>query len=118
MNELKKAWEEYLNSSDSDALLSAIERHANPVPLGATYPNFHRVCDLQIGFTSFRVSRLAADSETIFISPCDTPNFARTGVPYWLQGEQLQRWIRLETGLEEDDRFQAEADVDWNIFRE
>lgn len=117
MNQLKIAWEEYLKTSDRDALLFAIEEHAIPLPAKAEYPHLHRICDVQIGANAYRVMRLADELETLFICLCDTPNLDLGGVPYWLHGEKLQLWIRLETGVEEDDRFQPETDVDWNIFR-
>lgn len=62
MNQLKSAWEEYLKTSDDDALLFAIRKHATPMPESVEYPHAHRICDVQIGANAYRVIRLANES--------------------------------------------------------
>lgn len=121
MNHFKLAFERYLENSDSAALLAAIQAHSIPLPADCDYPYAHRICDVQIGSDAYRVVRLADQSETVYIYLCDTPS-PEEGVPYWLQGEKLQRWFRLATQAEKDDdedsdHYYPEVKTDWSLFR-
>ena len=111
MNELKQAWENYLQSSDKKALLKAIKEFSIPVPSEYDYPFVHRICDIQIGRNSFRVTRLADSDETIYINKCDTPSLEVKGVPYWLKGNKLQEWVKLESDKP------SKEETNWNNYR-
>ncbi len=117
MNELKAAWEKYLENSDEQALFDAIQRHAQPLPAEHEYPFAHRIRDVKLNGAYYRVIRIANDAESVFIQSCETPSLEAEGVPYWLSGNQLQRWIRLETEAELDDDYEPESDTNWELFR-
>lgn len=115
--ELKKAWELYLSDSNEASLLNAIERYSEPLPKEFDFPYAHRIRDIKIGNHTYRVARIANDDEPIYIYECETPSFKTEGVPYWLKGEKLQRWVRLEIEQELDEDYDPESDINWEMFR-
>lgn len=117
MIELKEAWESYLENLDEEPLLEAIQRYSIPLPSEFDFPYAHRIRDIRAGGKIYRVVRLADESETVYIYECDTPSLETDGVPYWLKGEKLQRWVRLETEVELDDGYEPEAETNWEMFR-
>lgn len=116
MAKLKQAWESFLENGDKEALLKAIESFSDPLPDDFDYPYVHRICDIKICDRTYRVVRLADELESVYINECDTGSEVG-GVPYWLKGEKLRRWIRLETGDEFDDDYKPESETDWEMFR-
>lgn len=118
---LKTAWEKYLEDGDSATLLLAINAYGRALPDDCEYPYAHRIRDIAIGTDFYRVVRIADEFETIYIIPCSTPSVDEEGVPYWLQGAQLQRWVKLASEEVDDDDdpeyFQLDTKTDWNLFR-
>jgi hypothetical protein len=49
--------------------------------------------------------------ERLFIEPTDVPDLDRHGVPYWLRGSALARWVREEAECPTDD------EIDWEAYR-
>ena len=117
MNELKEAWESYLLDSDEESLLVAIGKYSLPTPKEFDFPFAHRIQDIKIGSDFYRVVRLANENESIYIYKCDTPSLEMNGVPYWLKGERLQYWVRLESGKEFNPDYEPENDTNWDMFR-
>lgn len=117
MTEIKLAWESYLRNGDDVALISAITQFAKPLPSEYDYPYAHRICDIKLGQQAFRVVRIADESETIFICRCDVPDFVSEGVPYWVTGEKLRRWLRLETGVDTQVGFEPGTQTKWELFK-
>jgi hypothetical protein len=109
------AWEQYLVDNDAVALLALLQSLPTRKPLReATYPIHHRLCDIELGGRGYRVTRLVDlddGRERLFIEPTDVPHYGETGVPYWLQGSGLIRWIRDEEALPTDD------EIDWESYR-
>jgi hypothetical protein len=111
----RSAWERFLSDRDGEALRAAVR--ANPPlrrPVQAEYPEFHCLLDIEVGGRAYRVCRLVDlddGQERLFIDETDVPNFDAEGVPYWLQGEALRRWVRDEA------EHPAKDDIDWESYR-
>jgi hypothetical protein len=111
----RAAWERFLADKDAAALLAAVR--ANPPlrrPVDADYPEYHRLRDVDLGGEAYRVCRLVDPDdgrERLFIEPTDVPAFDSEGVPYWLRGEALRRWVRDET------EYPADDETDWESYR-
>jgi hypothetical protein len=116
MLQLKQAWELFLKNGDKDAPLKAIENSTDSPSDDFDYPYLHRICDMEIRGRAYRVVRVADEDESVYINECDTYSEVG-GVPYWLNGEQLRRWIRLETGEELNDDYDPESATNWEMFR-
>ena len=110
----REAWERFLADADGAALLSAIRTQPQRRPPDAEYPEFHRLCDVVLNGESYRVSRLVDlddGQELLYIDLTDVPHFDVQGVPYWLQGKALRRWVRDET------EYPADEEIDWEEYR-
>jgi hypothetical protein len=110
-----EAWEQFLAHGDGPALLARLLTLPNrPAPQEVTYPEHHRLCDIELAGQAYRVSRLVDldhGQERLFIELTDVPSFDSPGVPYWLQGAALARWIRDETA------YPTKDEVDWESYR-
>jgi hypothetical protein len=49
--------------------------------------------------------------ERLFIEPTDAPSCDQPGVPYWLRGAALARWVREEAACPTD------GPIDWEAYR-
>src|SRR5262245_57852119 len=94
-------WERFLADGNAPALLVAIRSLPLREPLhDVAHPSFHRIRDVELDGQAYRVCRLVDvdDGEArLFVEPTDTPDFHRCGVPYWLRGPALVRWVREES---------------------
>ena len=94
------AWERFLADGDGPALLAALGAIAERgPPRDVDYPEYHRLCDVELSGQPYRVCRLVDvddGRERLFIQPTDTPDLERPGVPYSLRGAELVRWVRSE----------------------
>ena len=92
----RQAWEQFLSDADGTALVAALRSLPTRGPLrDVGYPEYHRLCDVELCGSAYRVSRLVDPDdgrERLFISPTDHPDYHARGVPYWLQGAALARW--------------------------
>jgi hypothetical protein len=115
MWELPRAvWERFLADGDAAALVAAV-RATPPLrrPVEADYPAFHCLRDVEAGGQGYRVCRLVDvddGTERLFLQPTDVPSPVE-GVPYWLQGEALRRWVR------DEEEYPADDDIDWEQYR-
>jgi hypothetical protein len=86
---LHAAFESFLSGRDEAALLAAVQQYGGRAPSkGVDFPVAHRICDVQLGGSGFRVVRVFdPDDHTtkLFIYPTDHPLFAQPGVPFRLQ---------------------------------
>jgi hypothetical protein len=110
-----EAWERFLANGDSVALLVRLRSlPTRPSPRDVSHPEYHRLCDVELGGQACRVSRLLDlddGQERRFIEPTATPHFDSPGVPYWLRGAALARWVRDEAQSPSKD------EVDWELYR-
>jgi hypothetical protein len=109
------AWERFLADGDGPALLARLRvLPTRLAPRDASYPEYHRLCDVDLGGQAYRVSRLIDlddGRERLFIEPTDVPNFDEPGVPYWPRGPALARWVREEAAGPTD------GEIDWEAYR-
>jgi hypothetical protein len=109
------AWEQFLLTGDADALLATIQMIPDrPKLRGESYPELHRICDIDLGGNAYRLTRLfdpADQTQRLFITRTDVPDFHADGVPYWLQGVALARWVHEETESPSD------SAPDWEEYR-
>ncbi len=117
MSKIKDGWEKFLDDGDKEALYDVVKGSCQVLPVGIDYPYAHRICDIELARKAFRVVRLADENESLYIYPCETPSFGNDGVPYWLKGETLREWVRLETEDELSDDYEPESPTDWERFR-
>jgi hypothetical protein len=116
MRELSaESWERFLADGDGLALLARLCPLSTRRPPGeVSYPEYHRVCDIELDGRAYRVNRLVDlddGEERLFIEPTDAPDLLRPGVPYWLRGAALAEWVRQEAACLADD------EVDWEWYR-
>jgi hypothetical protein len=108
------AWERFLRDHDEAALLALIRSlPERPAPRDVEYPEYHRICDIQLGKQAYRISRLVDvvdGEERLFIEAIKTPNLAEPGVPYQLRGEALRHWV-----VEESEK-PAKKPIDWKRY--
>jgi hypothetical protein len=111
---LHAAFERFLRDRDEAALLRAVREHGGRAPSkDLDCPVAHRICDIQLAGSGFRVVRVAdLDDRTtkLYIYPTDSPSFTQPGVPLRLQGEALWRWVDDEL------RCPTEGRVDWSHY--
>lgn len=110
----RQSWERFLADRDEAALLAVIRAQAwRPPPRDVEYPEWHRICDVQISGQPFRIHRLVDvedGEERLFAEPVAKPNLNEPGVPYQLQGEALRHWVLEET------RSPSKGPIDWNRY--
>lgn len=106
-----RVWEKFLADGDEAALAAAISAQSRrPPPQDVEYPEWHRICDVQLCGQSYRVSRLVDvidGEERLFIETTDSPNFQEKGVPYQLHGEALRCWVV------EESESPSKGPIDW-----
>lgn len=107
--DLRTSWERFLQDDDESAFIGAIRSAKFERPIGE-YPWLHRISDIQLSNKWYRVIRFVDEAEQVFIQDCDTPS-AEPGVPYWLQGDALRRWIR------DEEEAPAKGPIDWEQYR-
>lgn len=117
MNEMKQAWETFLDDADESALYDAITQYSVAIPEQCDYPYAHRISDLCLAGQFYRLIRVADASESIYILPCETPDLINPGVPYWLKGDKLRHWVALEATAESGDEPWDGEPTDWERFR-
>ncbi|HEX8915684.1 MAG TPA: hypothetical protein VF796_25240 [Humisphaera sp.] len=107
---LKTAWEAYLRDADPATLAEAVAADADArAPCDHPFPWAHRLSDVTLHGTPYRVMRCAACDEALFFFPIPPDRAGgESGVPYWVTGRQLRRWA--------DDR--AEQDRRWGAATE
>ena len=115
---LQSAYESYLCTHDDAALLSAIQTHGgNPPPEEVDAPLVHRINDIQLDGTWFRIVRvvsLPTGTTELLIYPTDCGS-DNPGVPYCLTGEGLLRWVHDELNSEADD-WDTWPATDWSKY--
>src|SRR3954470_15565183 len=93
---LHAAFERFLSDRDEAALLAAVRQFGGRAPSkDLDYPITHRIRDVRLGGSDFRVVRVAdSDDRTtkLYIYPTDVPA-TQPGVPFQLQSEPLWRWV-------------------------
>lgn len=115
MRELPRAaWERFPRDGDAPTLAVVVGLLPDRPPPHADYPAFHRLRDVELAGRAYRACRLAGardGDERLFIGPTEAPVFGEEGVPYWLTGRALPRWVRDET------EHPAKDEVDWEAYR-
>jgi len=98
---LHAAFERFLSDGDEGALLAAVQEFGGRAPSkDVAWPDAHRICDVRLGSSFFRVTRVldTEDHTTrLYIYPTDVPSLDQPGVPFRLQGDALRRWVEDET---------------------
>ena len=115
---LHTAFDRFLRDRDEEALLMAVREFGGKAPPeDLDCPVAHRICDVQLCGSGFRVVRVAdrEDRTTkLYIYPKDSKSlsFTRPGVPFRLQGDALWRWV--------DDELRHPRDIDdrmnWRLY--
>jgi hypothetical protein len=60
------------------------------------YPDVHRIADIQIGDTFYRITRCISEGELLSIEKTTVPSLDEPGVPISLKGDRLKRWADEE----------------------
>jgi hypothetical protein len=111
---LHAAFERFLRDRDEAALLAVVHEHGGRAPSKEVhYPVAHRICDVRLGGSVFRVVRVAdLDDHTtrLHIYLTDSPSLTQPGVPFRLRGEALWRW------LEDESKSPHDAPADWSRY--
>lgn len=109
--QVRQALFRYIESGDVSELREILVSHPNLVSGGAgDYPDVHRLMDVVIDGSGFRVCRRISEGESICFAPInDISNVP--GVPLWLTGERLTLWAAQE---EENP---ADSPFDWIHYR-
>jgi uncharacterized protein (TIGR02996 family) len=86
---------------------------------GHDFPHCHRICDLRLRGAPFRVLRCQACGERLRAVRITEGVFGQhPGVPLWLRGEGLRRWIADELdGLTTERDERADGASDWEQYR-
>jgi hypothetical protein len=112
---LRRAWERFLEDGDEAAFLEVVRAWPRRRPSAdVEYPEIHRICDVELCGQAYRVMRtvdVVDGEERLFVEPTEAPNYDTPGVPYWLQGEGLRRWV-VEEG-----ECPAKGEIDWEQYR-
>lgn len=96
--ELKSSLKIFLELGDADPLEETIAAFPDLCgELVGEYPDLHRIADIRIGESCFRVCRKTSCNERITLVPIEEAIDTITGVPLWLEGEQLRRWVQHES---------------------
>ena len=101
----------YLESQDVNALIDWARVHTTQ-RCNHEYPHFHRIADLISGDRAVRISRCAACGDKMFVKAI-SPEIAdpiMLGVPFELNGSNLQRWIVDEVADP------SKGSVNWNAY--
>jgi hypothetical protein len=96
-NALRVLWEQLMRDGDSTQLLRFVREHPGVTTTsGQQYPYLHRICDVILEGHSYRLLRHAHWTQYLILKPIprEIAFPQRPGVPYWLQGEQLRRWVQ------------------------
>ena len=113
-NQITLAWQKFLNDRNEEELKEQIDNNPIDISINAEYPYFHRLQDISLCGSTYRVNRLF-DSEThteeIIIEETSHPRFDEPGVPGWLTGDKLQKWIIDEV------REPAKGPVSWEKYK-
>lgn len=109
--QVRQALFRYIESGHVSELREILVSHPNLVSGGSgDYPDVHRLMDVVIDGSGFRVCRRISDGKSIRFAPInDISNVP--GVPLWLSGERLILWAAHE---EENP---ADSPFDWIQYR-
>ena len=111
---LTLAYSQFLDDGDVTSFLEAISQHGGRAPSDdVDYPHSHRICDVTLDSRGFRICRVYDvddRSSRLFVFPSDYVS-DHTGVPFWLTGDALHRWVVDEA------ESPAKAEIDWEQFR-
>ena len=113
-NRLRVLWEQYLLDGHAMPLLAFIEAHPQSMAAcGHEYPHLHRVCDITLSGKAFRVTRCFTCGEELSFCPITTDIHRpyESGVPHWLSGDKLAKWIE---DVSNDD---PKEPTDWERYR-
>lgn len=110
-DQLVLLWEHYLLDGASAPLLSFIEANSHHmVACGHAYPQLHRICDVSLERKAFRVTRCLTCGLSFRSISSDIAS-EHAGVPWWLKGEKLARWVNDVSEMD------PEEDTDWEQYR-
>ncbi len=110
--QIKAALESFLDKSDPNSLQHLLtDNSVVCAGVNGDYPNLHRIMDILIGKSWYRVCRKASADEQLFFVPIDAPDNTVPGVPLWLEGEQLRKWI------EDEEAEPSEGPINWDKYK-
>lgn len=126
-SELAIKWEVFLICHNDKSLLSYLKEHPESMEeCKHHYPENHRICDILLADGYYRVSRCAACGERLCftIIPADAASPGASGIPYWVSGVGLRKWIEEEKEyqqkLEQDQEKYYDDDhgehTDWSQY--
>lgn len=113
-NALRVLWEQYTRDGNPVELLRFIREHPGVTTTsGQQYPRLHRICDVILEGQAYRLLRHAHWIEYLILKPIPRgiADPDRPGVPYWLTGAQLRRWVQDELTSP------TKAPTDWEQYR-
>ena len=88
---------------------------------GHDHPQRHRLCDVRLRGEPFRVVRcMLCNGKLQIVRVADSVWGSQPGVPLWLEGEALQRWIEDERAAEAAAEAADELrdhQTDWERYR-
>jgi uncharacterized protein (TIGR02996 family) len=94
---------------------------ASTTECGHDYPQRHRLCDVRLRGEPFRVTRcMTCNGKLQLFRVADSVWGSEPGVPLWLEGEALRRWIEDERAAEsaaEGDEDLRDHPTDWERYR-
>jgi len=110
---LKEALQVFFDSDDKTQLAEFIADNAClNINMDGEYPDEHRIIDLRIGDSCYRIGRLSSQNDLLSIEKIPDSKFhEEPGVPFWLEGESLRQWVMKEK--EEP----SKGPVDWEKYR-
>lgn len=110
---LKVALRVLLETGDSTQLRRVISEDSDShSQLDGEYPDLHRILDFRDGEECFRVVRKVSMNEHLSVQSIDCTSFrSEPGVPLWLSGRELRRWVT------EEKEEPSKGPVDWSTYR-
>lgn len=111
---IKRAWEQFLRDGDEGALKLIADQSVSLALPDEEYPALHRITDIVLKGVGYRVLRHAdseSGTESLFIVPQSIPIISDPGVPYWLSGARLFKWIADEI------KEPAKGPRNWDAYR-
>jgi hypothetical protein len=110
---LARRWAECLHKGDWVPLAQLLDKNlAAKEGCSHRYPWNHRLDDVKIGDQAYRVSRCVTCGEQLTFTPIAMSAInPEPGVPTWLTGDALRRWVS------EEEEQPAEGPVNWEVQR-